>query len=243
MDRVRNPNAKIIAFEGPDHSFKSTAFKAFCKKFKQQIHDTLVITQKFPQYESWSGQGVTKWLTGELDRSYIQQYPKSVALLYSFDRIGYWLDKRPDGKRNIDYIYGTDRKVVFIFDRYSMSNALYQPVYTDENGNPTRLEVIREPIELGIPAADVYVLMRASNKDSWLTNISKKEQKDENEKDFSFMSKVWDRASVIDQSMFEDTGTILHIEDIQSPEDPMLFKSRKAISDEIWNKVFPIIRK
>ena len=92
----REMGGKIIAVEGADSSGKSTQAKLLARRLEAEGYR--VRTMDFPQYDSFFGRHVGKFLRGEYG-TLDQVHPEVASLLFAFDRYGaaktlrQWLDE------------------------------------------------------------------------------------------------------------------------------------------------------
>ena len=100
--------AKIIVFEGLDCSGKETQCRLLVN-YLRDMHKT-VSTFSFPNYSSWSGQRIRRWLDKQLE---LNQY--EVNMLYSLNRYE-MKDTLDQCIKDYDYV---------ILDRYYHSNWVY----------------------------------------------------------------------------------------------------------------------
>lgn len=240
METFKFPKGKIIAFEGLDNCFKSTNFEAFIRKmiaftkWDTEGKDCAIITEKFPRYGTTSAIGVEKWLNGSFDRNHMKAYPEAVNVQYSTDRLSYWFESVHGGIRNIDKLYNKDTPAVFIFDRYSTSNALYNPLV----GNDTTVDDLTfDRDAFGIPNPDIVVFFRMGSFDILKSLIAKKKDRDENEIDTSFIQEVWERSerAILNRAMFDKAGITLVIINVLDENNEI--KSRKQLEMDVWNSI------
>lgn len=235
------PSQKIIAFEGLDCSFKETNHKEFVRRLTEESllyckDKANVISESFPRYGNWSTAGVTKWLNGELCRAHLKDFPEAVDCLYSIDRLGYWFEISPNGAKNIDLLHNTNTHC-FVFDRYNLSNALYNPL---SKYDTTLDDIMFDNDAFGIPNADIIVWMRMSDFDVLTNLIAKKKDKDANELDIKFLRDVWERSErLINSDLLQTAGINLIVIDCFN-EDKTI-KTKEELADEVWNKVMELI--
>lgn len=140
---------KLIIIEGADSSGKATQTALLVEHLKKEGHD--VKTLDFPQYDSFFGKHVAKFLRGEygtLDKV----HPELASMLFAFDRFGQkallkkWLDEGS----------------IVILNRYMESNMGHQGAkITDKEERLKFLEWLEE-LELkrlGIPKADIVLYL------------------------------------------------------------------------------------
>lgn len=228
---------RIIAFEGLDNSFKETNYKAFVERlsalngFADSQH-LEIHTESFPRYGNQATLMVEKWLDGSLDRSHMMKHAAAVCNLYCADRLSYWYESVHGMKRNIERLYEADS--VFVFDRYSSSNAIYNPM-TDPN-NVTAEDLKYDEKVYGVPTPDIVVWMRMKSFDVLKQLIANKANKDANEIDTSFIQSVWERSErAIQTNVFAQAGINLIVIDVLNEDNSI--KSREEIADEIYAQI------
>ena len=233
------PSGKIIVFEGLDNCFKSTNFETFVRSMKD-IYEFArdkyrVISEKFPRYGTQCAVGIEKWLNGSFDRDYMKKFPEAVNSQYSTDRFSYWFESVHGAERNINKLYNSDEyETCFIFDRYNISNAIYNPMV----GNDTTVDdLLFDHDTFGIPQADLVIFFRMRDFDILKSLIAEKQNKDANEVDTTFLKQVWDRAekAISSTEMFKKAGIELRI--IEVLDDNNNLKSRDQLAKEVWEQV------
>ena len=269
------PHCKIIAFEGLDCSFKETNYKAFSERFKKFFTDAQmyyppecpkelkliyqrcnpIICESFPRYNTEFSLFVNQWLQGNYDREMLKEHPDIINTFYALDRFDFWhhFTSTPFGDdikiRNIDFYQKGG--AVFIFDRYTGSNAIYNPVSGDRIGVPDLLHdasaFYSKPLSTEesitntgkvdlIPPPDIVVFMRMKSFDVLLNSIANKKDKDKNELDKDFLHEIWLRAEqAINRDVYKDAGIKLISIDVLSKNGS--FRSRENIAEEVWFKV------
>lgn len=226
----------IISFEGLDCSFKETNYNSFVTKL-QELRDPsgyMIHAESFPRYNNPIVYPVNKWLNGDFDRDILKHYPKAVCSLYSIDRMDYWYGLQ-DGSdvRNYTYLNGEDGKFhYFVFDRYNLSNVIYNPIGLDAKYN-----LIHELQTFGNPNPDIIVWMRVKNFDTLISLISKKKNKDKNECDIDFLRDKWKTSEDLinsgDIQKFMRSDLII----IDIIDECGNIKPKDNIFDEVWQKV------
>ena len=224
-------NYKIIAFEGLDCSFKETNCKAYID-YLRESHAENIWTASFPRYNEPSSMFVRKWLGLEedkFDKDVCKKHPMARDSFYAMDRFCYWFEKDYTGKSRMDIVLSDEyRFYTFIFDRYTLSNAIYNPIYT---GIDIRDFSFDRDV-YGIPLPDVVVWMRMKNFDVLKGLIAKKENKDELELDTEFLYKTWLRSEeIIKSDVFKQLGIKLVVIDCLNEDNSI--KSRDEIFDLI----------
>lgn len=233
---IRFPDGMIIAFEGLDCSFKETNYKAAVNMIQngfKYLDNKYVFTESFPRYGTVGCTGVESWLRGRLDRGYMMQHPASINSLYCIDRLHYWHEWsiNENGKKYSMYDMLNCNLAMFIFDRYTLSNAFYNPIYDDER---VTLEDIRFDKDVfDIPLPHVVVWMRMRNFEVLKSLLAKKENKDENEIDTDFIYKVWKRSerAIKDKSLWKKAGIKLIVIDCLNEDNTI--KSKEEIEFQV----------
>ena len=226
----------VIAFEGLDNCFKQTNYELFVD-FLNVNKWYSVKTESFPRYGNWAAIAAEKWLDGSLDRNHLKNNKQALVSLYSIDRFAYWYESVHGMKRNID-TYQTDPLTMFIFDRYNISNAIYNPM----NGTDVQVSDLTYDNDVyGIPKPDIVVWLKMSNFDVYSKMLMEKSNKDENEKDLAFIKEIYDRSEkAIGSSVFKDAG--IHLIPIDVLDcDRESIRSREDIFEEVWNSIIRTI--
>ena len=164
---------KIIVIEGLDGSGKATQTDLLYKKLLSQGKNVKKLT--FPCYESESSALVRMYLGGELGSNPDSVNPYQASAFYAVDRVASFLK---DWKS--DYENGT----IFLCDRYSTSNAIYQLSKLQESEYEDFLNWLNdfEHNKLGIPRADYVVYLDMPTEVSQKL-MSKRYKGDEGKKD------------------------------------------------------------
>lgn len=141
---------KIIVIEGLDGSGKATQTETLYKRLLQEGNKVKKLT--FPVYDSDGSAPVRMYLGGELGDNPDDVNPYTASAFYAVDRVVSFLK---DWKK--DYDNGT----IFLCDRYSTSNPIYQLGKLREEEYDTFLDWISdfEHNKLGIPAPDFVVYL------------------------------------------------------------------------------------
>ena len=244
---MKFPEGKIIAFEGLDNCFKETNFNTFVKHLRKEFPSAEIITESFPRYGNQSCLGVEKWLDGSLDRTHLKNHPEAINSLYAMDRLCYWFESVHGTKRNIDKLYDSDesKPVCFIFDRYTVSNAIYNPMVSDT----TTIDDLQfDNNAFGIPQPDIVVWLRMGSFNTFKKLLAEKQNKDANEIDIDFLYKVWKRSEdLINTDAFKKLGIELIVVDVLSCVctcncKPM-FKTKIELGKEIWKRIENVLNK
>lgn len=164
---------KIIVIEGLDGSGKATQTDLLYKKLLSQGKNVKKLT--FPCYDSESSALVRMYLGGELGSNPDSVNPYQASAFYAVDRVASFLK---DWKA--DYENGT----IFLCDRYSTSNAIYQLSKLNESEYEDFLNWLNdfEHNKLGIPRADYVVYLDMPTEVSQKL-MSKRYKGDEGKKD------------------------------------------------------------
>ena len=120
----------------------------------------------------------------------------------------------------------------FIFDRYNISNAIFNPIYT---GVDIR-DLTFDRDVYGIPLPDSVVWMRMRSFDVLKHLIAEKSNKDANEMDIDFLYKIWSRSEdMIKSDIFDQLGIRLVVVDCLN--DDLTIKTKDEIFNFITNNV------
>ena len=229
------PQGKIIVFEGLDGCFKETNYKAYVSALRKFYPSAEIMTESFPRYGQQSAILLEKWLDGSLDRSVLKQHAFAVDSMYSMDRVCYWFESVHGMTPNIDLynsINDKDIKRCFIFDRYTLSNAVYNP----EDGMYTSLSDCEFDYKyFGIPKPDIVICMRCGSVGKFISNLSDKKNKDANELDTEFLRRAHSNFnSIISQHMIEKTGSKMGVVNILYEENGVNhFRTREVLEEKV----------
>jgi dTMP kinase len=140
---------KLLAVEGIDGAGKGTQVELLAGALRARGLDPFKIS--FPRYQSFFGQSVTRYLTGEFGRL-DQVDPHFSALLYAGDRF--------EAKSEIESALAAGRLV--IADRYTGSNAAHQGARVPPERRREFLEWLRrlEYQVFGMPHEDLVLYLR-----------------------------------------------------------------------------------
>ncbi len=222
----------IIAFEGLDCSFKETNYIKFINRISSDMPDQDIITASFPRYQEDSSIFLKKWLNNEYDRELLSKKPLAINSCYALDRLDFWMGKNNIFRRSM--MNYRDR-FCFIFDRYSYSNSIYNPMYPNQMPNINDFKFDNDTF--GIPYPDIVVWMRMKNFGVLLDLISQKKDKDKNELDTAFLEMVWNRSEyMIKHNWFEEDLPTSFIT-IDCLNDYDMIKSRDLIASEVYKQV------
>lgn len=237
-------NYTIIAFEGLDCSFKETNFKAFTAHLRD-MRDSRgfnIVTESFPRYGHPAAYHLEQWLGNHYDRDILKAHPAATDSLYSIDRFDYWYHKPnyeeendPTDYRWIDIIngkVGADKFTYFVFDRYNLSNTIYNAIYP---GIDIR-DFTFDSDMFAIPNPNIIVWMRIRSFDVLCELVSQKRNKDANELDTEYLRRVWERSEdIIKSDIFDKLGIKLIVVDCL--DEDLNIKSRDEIREYIWKQV------
>ena len=225
-------NYTIIAFEGLDCSFKKTNYKSFLHRLTQTRSPSgfSIHTESFPRYGKEVCTATERWLNGSYDRSMLLKHPKAVNSFYCIDRLDYWYNKQSDGTRNIDLLQDTEKFHYFVFDRYNISNAIYNPIYP---GQVNEEDFVFDRDIYGIPNPTRIVWMRMKSFDVLSNLIAQKQNKDQNELNIEFLRGVWERyEQIIHSDIFDKLGIELVVVDCLNKDNTL--KTRSELCNYIW---------
>ncbi len=167
---------KIIAFEGIDGTGKSVQMKELQTRLEQRGLQVGVLS--FPDYDSFFGGCVGRYLTKKDGVSASDVDQRSMALWFAMDR---WA-----AFRDFDY----SKFDVLLINRYVLSNAVYQSIRDRDVDQPDILDFVLEleHEQLKLPRPDLYLILDV-DLSAAQSNVSKKgyrdyvgDEKDEYEK-------------------------------------------------------------
>ncbi len=239
------PKGLIIAFEGLDCSFKETNYKEFISRLVRDYpsKQDFIITESFPRYQNKGSYFLSKWLDGTYDREMLMSKPLAINSMYSLDRLDFWQtriplhNKRGVAKKPIDL--RKEQTHCFIFDRYSFSNAIYNPAYGYLGSMPSIDDFNRDMNVYGNPNPDIVVWMRMKDFSVLKSLIEQKSNTDESEKNTDFIYNVWNRSEhVLKYNYFrhriEINSSLIVIDCLDEQNN---IKSREDIANEVYIRV------
>ncbi|MCM1223416.1 MAG: hypothetical protein NC548_54105 [Lachnospiraceae bacterium] len=222
---------RIIAFEGADCCFKETNQKTFVKRLKEKLgkdNSSIIASKSFPQYESKSSYFVQNWLDGTYDRTDLKHNHRLVDTMYALDRYDYWNFRLYNNPSMLDHLHM--KKYCFVFDRYCVSNAFYNPLY---GGLPTKDDFEFDFDLCGNPKPDIVVLMYSSDPDVSIKLLEEKKNKDKNELDIEFIRSVHENIHhAIDQKLFAKANIRCIPVNILDKDGNI--RNKKDIADEVY---------
>ena len=138
---------KIIAFEGIDGTGKSVQMEALRRALEQRGYAVGVLS--FPDYDSFFGGCVGRYLTKKDGVSANDVDQRSMALWFAMDR---WAAFRDFDYRPYD---------VLLINRYVLSNAVYQSIRDRDVDQPDILDFVLtlEHEQLSLPRPDLYLIL------------------------------------------------------------------------------------
>lgn len=217
---------KLIIIEGADSSGKATQTALLVEHLKKEGHK--VETLDFPQYKSFFGKHVAKYLRGEYG-TLDQVHPELASMLYAFDRFSQkeklkkWLDKGS----------------IVVLNRYMESNMGHQGAkFSDEEEKMQFIEWLNEleVNQLGIPASDLvlYLNMPTSLSQKIIKNRAKKWYLKDMGRDIHEKNKAFQERSV--QIYLELCEHFPHWHKITCSSEGKIL-SREEIHERVWKIV------
>ena len=157
-------DGRVIAFEGIDGSGKGVQIREIAGRLNGLGRKVLV--QDFPVYSGFFGKEIGRMLSGEQDVRADVVDPRYMSLWYALDRH--------------EALKGIDRREYddILFNRSTLSNAVYQSIRTREEDREAFIEWLFE-LEferLGVWEPDLYFIFDVTEEQS-KKNVEKKEQR------------------------------------------------------------------
>lgn len=228
------PRGQIIAFEGLDCSFKETNFKRFVEYLRLQYpkeSKRSLITASFPRYGHGACVMVEKFLENRIDSTRFRaNFSDTVCSFYSMDRLDFWNHFYEFNNINLTYFdIARLPQSCFVFDRYSLSNAIYNP---DNGEYVTEQDIMKEKERFGNPLPTILVWLRMMDRPTYLQILSKKSGKDFNEANMDFMAMVWERTEkMINSDILRKCGITPVI--IECLDEELCIRSREDIFADV----------
>lgn len=230
------PYNMIIAFEGLDCSFKETNYKEFVRHLQSEFPNKTIMTESFPRYNNEASLFVRKYLSGkDYNRGRLMGRMDIVDSFFAIDRFDYWYTSI-----NQEYPYVNNKTLLetgldtsFIFDRYTLSNSLYNPI---DGVHVTAKDITFDFDTFNVPLPDIVVWMRMRNFDKIVELLSAKENKDANELNISYLREVWERSEkLINSSLLDEEGIDLVV--IECLDDKGEIKSKEQLAKDVWYSI------
>ena len=223
MSDLNNKQPIFICIEGLDGSGKNLQTNMLTEKLREKGYNVTRID--FPQYDSFFGKEIGAYLSGRVSTRADQIDAKSMSLWYAMDRWDKLKGMRLD---SFDFV---------IFDRYTLSNAIYQSSRIPTEDRTELVEWIfrLEHDHLSLPIPDLYIFLDVPPEISRKLNESKGYRGyvgntgDIYEKDANLQQSV--RASYLEASKTLDNMRV-----ITCVENDTLLPP-ETISERIWYNV------
>jgi len=158
---TNNKQPVLICFEGLDGSGKNLQTTMLASKLREKGYGVILI--EFPQYGSFFGKEIGRYLSGQRGMRADQIDAKSMSLWYAMDR---WEKLKCVDFSSFDFI---------LFDRYTLSNAVYQSARVPESERADLISWIfkLEYGYLSLPVPDLYIFLDVPPEISRKLNDSK----------------------------------------------------------------------
>ncbi len=217
-------DGRVIAFEGIDGSGKGVQIKEIADRLTGLGRKVLV--QDFPVYSGFFGKEIGRMLSGEQDVRADVVDPRSMSLWYALDRH--------------EALKGIDRREYddILFNRSTLSNAVYQSIRTREEDREAFIEWLFE-LEferLGVWEPDLYFIFDVTEEQS-----KKKKKKKEQRAYLKDTFDVYERSQRI---MNQARSVYLRLAQehdnmyiIPCMDENGVFKSIEEIADLVMKKI------
>ena len=149
----------FIAIEGIDGAGKSLQCELLLAKLERA--GLRVVYRSYPQYGEFFGREIGKLLKSEAAGT---MDPQSMALWYACDRL-------KDFERHVRPRL-PDADVV-LFNRYTLSSAIYQSVRSSDPDTISRWIFSLEHDQFGLPIPDLYIVLDVTTEVALQRNVSK----------------------------------------------------------------------
>lgn len=182
--------SRLIVIEGAcDGIGKSTQYNLLCDHLKEDGLN--VFSHHFPSYNTYQGEGVTRYLKGEFG-DIDKLSPYFINALYAYDRAITWHTK-------LKKIYENNN--IIVLDRYTTSSIIYQSALIEdpeEKRNFIDYVINFEYEKLQIKSPDNVIFLSAPFDVIYEMRNNRKEndgvRNDIHESNITFMKKVYDNA-------------------------------------------------
>ncbi|MBR5947919.1 MAG: hypothetical protein IKZ82_04610 [Clostridia bacterium] len=211
---------RIITIEGIDGSGKTVQFDLLANRL--EALDFTVARRGFPMYESFFGEQIGRFLSGNGEIAATDVDQKSMALWFALDRFDNFKD------------YADGESDFLLINRYVLSNAVYQSIRDRDCDKPDIVDWVfaLEYGKLGLPRPDLNLFLSVEA-DCAKANVSKKGFRD-------YVggsgSDVYEKSRNLQQrasdKYFELSERFSDIEVVSCTEDGRM-RSVDAISDSI----------
>ncbi len=217
---------KLIVIEGVDSVGKHTQTLLLVEKLKKEGHAAQLID--FPQYDSFTGKIIKKYLTGGYGSK--EQLGAEIPSLFFAFNFFEFKDKLMGIK---------ERKEIGILDRYEDSNKAYQGAKLPP-GERGVIWAFQEEVYnlLHLPKADKVVYLRAPYE--VIQELSAKREKETGRK-----KDIHERDDNYQRNVIEVYDTLAKKEGwiiIECTKEGKLLP-REAIAERVWNAVKPLLPK
>ena len=217
-------DGRVIAFEGIDGSGKGVQIREIAGRLNGLGRKVLV--QDFPVYSGFFGKEIGRMLSGEQDVRADVVDPRSMSLWYALDRH--------------EALKGIDRREYddILFNRSTLSNAVYQSIRTREEDREAFIEWLFE-LEferLGVWEPDLYFIFDVTEEQS-KKNVEKKEQR-------AYLKDTFDEYERSQRIMNQARSVYLRLAQeydnmyiIPCMDENGVFKSIEEIADLVMKKI------
>ena len=215
----------LIVIEGADSSGKATQAALLAKRLAEEGHE--VRTLDFPQYDSFFGKHVARFLRGEYG-SLDQVHPELASMLFALDRFSQkeklkgWLDEG----------------AVVVLNRYMESNMAHQGAKLDGEERKRLVAWLRELEvgQLGLPPADLVIYLHVPTEQSQriISGRGRKGYLAGKEKDIHESDRSYQERCV--QTYLELHGANPHWRLVECAENGALLP-REDIHSRVWDSV------
>ncbi len=221
---MREKLGRLLVLEGTDGAGKSTQFQTLCERLRREgyAHRHLA----FPQYQEDSSALIRMYLRGDFgtDPEAVNAYASSA--FYAVDR---YASYKKDWEQ--DYLAGA----LFLADRYTTSNAIYQTAKLQGEARAEYLTWLQdfEYNKMGLPAPTLVIYLDLPTEVSVVLIAQRGDATDIHEKDKQYLASCRETALEIAQqegwlviSCVDGAGNLRTIADIH---------------EEIWASILPYL--